>query len=326
MMSFIPYRLIKDNTKIDFMKLKLFSFTLSLMLCLFSFVYIYFSGFNLGIDFKGGLNVDIRPSSKISIERLRESLNKLNIGEVIIQEVNDSNDFNIKIGGNPKELQSAIVNIKHELKREFANTLFEFRQIEMVGPTIGSEITVSGIKAMLLSFLGILIYIWYRFEWQFGFGIIIALMHDIILCLGFMSVTKLDFNISSVAALLTIIGYSVNDSVVIYDRIREVMQKYKHKKIEEVINLSINSTLSRTLFTVLTTLIANLGLIIFGVDAIFSFNVLMFFGIVVGTYSSIYISAPMLKYFGIKTLYHEIQKQELDALEEEKFKKIKGVL
>jgi preprotein translocase subunit SecF len=191
--------------------------------------------------------------------------------------------------------------IKSTLSSKFPYK-FEYRKVDFVGPQIGKQLIKSGAMAMILAFLAIMVYIWVRFEWQFGVGVLVALVHDVILSLGFMSMTGYDFNLSSIAAILTVIGYSVNDSVVIYDRIRENLRKYSNKKIVDLINLSINETLSRTTITVFTTLLANLALIIFGGEAIRSFSILVFFGVFAGTYSSIFISAPILTLFNFKNL------------------------
>jgi preprotein translocase subunit SecF len=192
-----------------------------------------------------------------------------------------------------------IALIKKALEENFSYT-FDYRKVDFVGPQVGQQMIMSGIMAMVLSFIAIMLYIWVRFEWQFGVGVLIALVHDVIISLGFMSVTKYDFNLSTIAAILTIIGYSVNDSVVIYDRIRDNLRKFNRKGIDEIINTSINETLSRTTITVLTTLLANLALILLGGEAIKSFSILVFFGIFVGTCSSIFISAPILTLFNLK--------------------------
>jgi preprotein translocase subunit SecF len=207
----------------------------------------------------------------------------------------------LRVGGgaNEEQLMKNIETIKEALHKNFKYEI-EYRKIDFVGPQVGNQLIQAGVQAMLLAFAAIMMYIWFRFEWQYGVGILIALLHDVIVGLGFMSITNLDFNLSSIAAILTIIGYSVNDSVVIYDRIRENFRKYHKRSVDEVINLSVNETLSRTTLTVLTTLIANLALILFGGEAIRSFSMLVFVGILVGTYSSIYISAPILTLFGLK--------------------------
>jgi len=192
-----------------------------------------------------------------------------------------------------------IALIKKALQEKFPYE-FDYRKVDFVGPQVGDQMIKSGSMAMVLSFLAIMIYIWIRFEWNFGIGVLIALLHDVVLSLGFMSITEYDFNLSTIAAILTVIGYSVNDSVVIYDRIRENLRKYSKKAFSDIINLSVNETLSRTTITVFTTLLANLALILLGGEAIRSFSMLVFVGIFIGTYSSIFISAPILTLFNSK--------------------------
>ncbi|MDF2965186.1 MAG: secF [Rickettsiaceae bacterium] len=300
-MKLYPLRLIPDNTSIDFMKLKKISFFISAILTIASFIALFTFKLNLGIDFAGGIVIEARTSEPADLSRMRSILTDLKIGEVSLQNFGSDKDISLRIGGGATEeqLMKNIEIIKETLKKNF-NLKIEYRKIDFVGPQVGEQLIKAGIQAMLLAFLAIMIYIWIRFEWQYGIGILIALAHDVIVSLGFMSITQLDFNLSSIAAILTIIGYSVNDSVVIYDRIRENFRKYHKRTIDQIINLSVNETLSRTTLTVLTTLIANLALVLFGGEAIRSFSLLVFVGIAIGTYSSIYISAPILTLFGLK--------------------------
>lgn len=297
-----PLRLIPDNTNFNFMGLKKASFILSSFLIIGTFLTLAINKLNFGIDFAGGIVIEARVDKQPDLPKMRQVLTDLNIGEISLQNFGSENDLALRVGGDASEeqLMANIQLIKESLAKHFKDYNIEYRKTDFVGPQVGSQLIKSGAQAMILSFMAILIYIWIRFEWQFGLGIVIALIHDVIIALGFMSVTGLDFNLSSIAAILTIIGYSVNDSVVIYDRIRENIRKYKSKTIDQLINLSINETLSRTLLTVFTTLIANLALIIWGGEAIRSFSILMFFGIIIGTYSSIYISAPILKFFKLE--------------------------
>ncbi len=307
-MKIYPLRLFQKATNFDFISFSRFSYTFSIILSVTSIFLVFYLGLNLGIDFKGGINIEIRCDKEIKIEKLRDSLNELKLGEVSIQNAGKSNDFLIKLGADPNNSQSTqkvVDRIKESLSKIAIDEKIEisYRKIDFVGPQVGKQLMISGIKALVLSFLGIMIYIWFRFEWQFGVGVLVALTHDFIISMGFMSISKLDFNLSSIAAILTIIGYSVNDSVVIYDRIRENLRKYGNNiEINKIINISVNETLSRTTLTVLTTLIANLSLILFGGEAIKSFSLLVFFGIVFGTYSSIFISAPILMILNIKKL------------------------
>lgn len=299
-MQFFPLRFISESTTFDFMNFKKVSYTVSIVLTILSFACIGVYKFNFGIDFIGGISMEVRTDQIPDLPKMRSVIGKLEIGEVVLQNFGNERDLSIRVGVSSEEnLMQSIEKIKSALSNNFSYK-FEYRKVDFVGPQIGGQLIKSGATAMVLAFLAIMIYIWIRFEWQFGIGVLTALIHDVILSLGFMSITKYDFNLSSVAAILTVIGYSVNDSVVIYDRIRENFHKYGSKKIVDLINLSINETLSRTTITVFTTLLANLALIIFGGEAIRSFSVLVFFGVFAGTYSSIFISAPILTLFNFK--------------------------
>ncbi|BFD46711.1 MULTISPECIES: protein translocase subunit SecF [unclassified Candidatus Tisiphia] len=296
-MQLYPLRLLPDKINFDFIRFKKVSYTISIILSLVSIIWIGIYKFNFGIDFAGGIVIEVRLDQDPDLTKMREVLNNLKIGEVVLQNFGNQHDLSIRVGSNSEDtLMQNIELIKSTLKNQFPYK-FEYRKVDFVGPQVGTQLIKSGITALILSFLAIMVYTWVRFEWYFGLGILVALLHDAILSLGFMSVMRLDFNLSSIAAILTIIGYSVNDSVVIYDRIRENLRKSHKKVMPQIINLSINETLSRTILTVVTTLLANLALVIFGGEAIYSFSVLVFFGIIVGTYSSIFISAPILTYF-----------------------------
>lgn len=296
-MQLYPLRLLPDKINFDFIRFKKVSYTISIILSLISIIWIGIYKFNFGIDFAGGIVIEVRLDQDPDLTKMREVLNNLKIGEVVLQNFGNQHDLSIRVGSNSEDtLMQNIDLIKSTLKNQFPYK-FEYRKVDFVGPQVGTQLIKSGITALILSFLAIMVYTWVRFEWYFGLGILVALLHDAILSLGFMSVMRLDFNLSSIAAILTIIGYSVNDSVVIYDRIRENLRKSHKKVMPQIINLSINETMSRTILTVVTTLLANLALVIFGGEAIYSFSVLVFFGIIVGTYSSIFISAPILTYF-----------------------------
>ncbi len=301
-MQIFPLRLLPKVPKLDFMNVSKLNLLISLTLILSSFGLVFIKGLNFGIDFAGGIVIEARASKPLEVHDIRKQLSKLNLGEVSIQSFGSENDISIKASMGDKtegSLSDNVNQIKSILKNEFDEN-FEFRKVDFVGPQVGKQLITSGIQAILLAFGAILIYIWIRFEWQFGIGIILALLHDVIIAVGFMSLTQYDFNLTSIAAILTIIGYSVNDTVVIYDRIRENLNKLHKSRINKIINTSINETLSRTVLTVITTLIANLALIIFGGEVLRSFSVMMFVGILVGTYSSIYISAPLLTYISLK--------------------------
>jgi preprotein translocase subunit SecF len=295
-----PIKLMPNQTKFNFIKIRKFSYFFSILISLLSFASVYFHGLNFGIDFVGGINIDAQSKQEIDIAHTRKILNELNIGEIVIQTYGEINEFSVKLGNSPSgDMEKNIQLIKSCLAKNSPDSIL-YKKIDYVGPQVGKQLIEDGAKAIFFSFLAIMIYVWIRFEWQFGVGVLIALVHDAILSVGFMSIMDLDFNLSTIAAILTIIGYSVNDSVVIFDRIRENFRKYKNKGSLEIINLSINETLSRTILTVVTTLIACASLIIFGGEAIFSFSVLVFFGIIAGTYSSIFISAPILSLFNLQ--------------------------
>lgn len=295
-MQLYPLKLLPTKPSFNFMYFRKISYAVSISLSVLCLISIVFYKFNFGIDFAGGVTIEARSSEIPDLAKMREVLSELNIGEVMIQYFGSEYDLSIRVGNNSEEnLLHNISMIKTVLNR--LPYKFDYRKIDFVGPQVGAQLIQSGLIALTLSFIAIMIYIWIRFEWYFGVGVLIALVHDAILTLGFMSVTRFDFNLSTIAAILTIIGYSVNDSVVIYDRIRENLRKYSQKSIEQIIDISINETLSRTTLTVLTTLLADLALIVFGGAAIHSFSVVIFFGIIAGTYSSIFISAPILTVF-----------------------------
>lgn len=297
MIRIFPLRIFSEEPKLDFMNFRKISITISLILSIVSFGLIFSKGFNFGIDFIGGITMDIRTDQEPDIAQMRQVLSDLDVGEVMLQSYGEENDLSIRVGVSSEEdLLANIDKIKKSLSENFAYNI-EYRKVDFVGPQVGGEMIKSGATSMILAFIAIMLYVWVRFEWQFGVGVLIALVHDVIMGLGFMSYTGYDFNLSTIAAVLTIIGYSVNDSVVIYDRIRENLRKYSRRKISEIINMSINGTLSRTTITVFTTLLANLALIIWGGEAIQSFSVLVFFGVIVGTFSSIFVSAPILTIF-----------------------------
>jgi preprotein translocase subunit SecF len=299
-MKLYPLRLWSDDSKFDFISLGKISYAISIVLTVFSIVWVALFKLNFGIDFRGGINIEVKSNSNIEIAKMRESLNGLDVGEIVIQSIGQD-EISIKISTNKdQEVDSVIESVKGCLTKHFPENIIEYRKIDFVGPQVGRQLIFSGAQSIIFAFLAIMVYVWVRFEWQFGVGVVLSLVHDAILCIGFMSLTRLDFSLSSVAAILTVIGYSVNDSVVIYDRIRENIRKYKQKTIPEIINISINETLSRTTLTVFTTLIANLALIVYGGEAIRSFSVLVFFGIIAGTYSSIFVSAPILTLFKLE--------------------------
>ena len=267
---------------------------LSSVLIILSILFLVFKGLNFGIDFKGGTLIELRSESEnISLTKLRNSFKKLNLGDVSVKEFGNKNDYIIKFEKKDPNNAEFISNLKSELTK-LSDFSFSFRRVENVGPKVSKELLNSGIIAICLSLGAMLFYIWIRFEWQFSLGAIIALFHDVIITLGIFSIFSLEINLSIVAALLTIVGYSMNDTVVIYDRVRENLKKYADIKIFELTNISINETLSRTIITSITTLLALFSIFIFGGEILKGFSLAMILGVIFGTYSSIYIANPLL--------------------------------
>ena len=264
----------------------------SIILVVSSILLLVFKGLNFGIDFKGGTLIELRAADKkINISSLRDSLNNMDLGDVSVKNFGNETDFLIKFENNSKK--NIIENIKNNLENSFGNT-FNFRRVENVGPKVSSELLRSGIIAISVALAVMLFYIWIRFEWQFSLGAILALFHDVFVTLGFFSLFSLEINLSIIAAVLTIVGYSMNDTVVIYDRVRENLRKYSDIKIFELTNISINETLSRTIITSATTLFALLAIYFFGGEILKGFSLAMILGVVFGTYSSIYIANTVL--------------------------------
>ena len=264
----------------------------SITLVVISLLFLVFKGLNFGIDFKGGTLIELRTNdSKINVSSLRDNLNQMNLGDVSIKNFGNEKDFLIKFENHNNK--NVIEEIKINLEKSFGNN-FNFRRVENVGPKVSAELLKSGVIAISVALILMLIYIWIRFEWQFSLGAILALFHDVIVTLGLFSVLGLEINLSIIAAVLTIVGYSMNDTVVIFDRVRENLKKYSDIKIYELTNISINETLSRTLITSITTLLALLSIFFFGGEILKGFSLAMIFGVVFGTYSSIYIANTVL--------------------------------
>ena len=281
----------------------------SLVLVIVSLCFLVFKGLNFGIDFKGGTLIELRSSyDKINISSLRDNLNKMNLGDVSIKKFGSDKDYLIKFENN-NDKNDVIEKIRINLDKSFGNN-FDFRRVENVGPKVSAELLKSGIIAITTSLAIMLIYIWIRFEWQFSLGAIIALFHDVIITLGLFSLLSLEINLSIIAAVLTIVGYSMNDTVVIFDRVRENLRKYSDIKIFELTNLSINETLSRTLITSVTTLLALFSIFFFGGEILKGFSLAMIFGVIFGTYSSIYIANTVLVRLNVsqKTILKEDEK------------------
>ncbi len=266
---------------------------ISLILVIVSLVFLIFKGLNFGIDFKGGTLIELRSTDdKISVSSLRDNLNQIDLGDVSVKKFGNDQDYLIKFE-NKNNKKNIIDEIRFNLDKSFGNN-FDFRRVENVGPKVSAELLRSGIIAISVSLAIMLIYIWIRFEWQFSLGAIVALFHDVIITLGLFSLLNLEINLSIIAAVLTIVGYSMNDTVVIFDRVRENLRKYSDIKIFELTNISINETLSRTLITSVTTLLALFSIFFFGGEILKGFSLAMIFGVIFGTYSSIYIANTIL--------------------------------
>ncbi len=289
-------RLIPDDTKLQFMRLSRFGFFVSGLLCLASLLAFIFIGLNVGVDFKGGTVVTIRTAQAANLDELRGTLGGLNLGDIELQEFGSPRDVLIRIEAQPggdDAQQAAVTKLKAALSPDV-----EYRSVEVVGPKVSGELTEQGILAVVLSIFCVLFYIWFQFEWQFAIGAVLSLLHDVVLSIGLFCIIGLEFNLSIIAAILTIVGYSLNDTVVVFDRIREFLRKYKSMPLADLIDFSINSVLPRTLLTSVTTLIALTSLYIFGGEVIRGFTFAMIWGVLVGTYSSIFIASPVLILLG----------------------------
>jgi preprotein translocase subunit SecF len=278
----------------------------SLILFTTSIIFIFFKGLNYGIDFKGGTLIELR-SSNTDASAIRSLLNNMDLGDVNVKNFGEEGDYLIKVEQKDDSENTIIPKIKKNLSDNL-NSEINFRRVENVGPKVSSELLQSGIIAISLSLTAMLFYIWIRFEWQFSIGSIVALFHDVVITLGIFSVLSLEINLSIIAAVLTIVGYSMNDTVVIYDRIRENLNKYNRLNISEIADLSINETLTRTIITSVTTLLALLSIFILGGEILRGFSFAMILGVIIGTYSSIFVASPMLKFF--KVTYKTLEKEE----------------
>jgi len=284
-------------------KLNLFSISLIIL----SVLFLIFKGLNLGIDFKGGTLIEIRTeNSKVDIGEIRQSFMKMNLGDVNVKKFGKENDFLVKIEVKKSTDENFIESINKKLSSDLGSEV-NFRRVENVGPKVSNELLKSGLLAISLSLTAMLLYIWIRFEWQFSVGAIAALIHDVIITIGIFSLLSYEINLSIVAAILTIVGYSMNDTVVIFDRIRENLKKYSKLTILEISNQSTNQTLSRTLITSITTLLALFSIYVFGGEILKGFSFAMIIGVIIGTYSSIFVAAPILKYTNVtqKTVLKE---------------------
>jgi len=295
------------NNKINFSKFFKVANIFSLLTVLVSLLFLFFKGLNYGVDFKGGKLLEIRiENTNIQIQDIRSSLNISELGDVSVKQFGKEGDFLIKFEKNANENEKFMSELKNIISKKIGSAV-NFRRVESVGPKVSSELLKQGLTAIALALAAMLFYIWIRFEWQFSIGAIVALIHDVVITLGIFSILSFEVNLSIVAAVLTIVGYSMNDTVVIFDRIRENLLKYSKIKTNEITDISVNETLSRTIITSLTTLLALFSIFILGGEILKGFSFAMILGVVIGTYSSIYVASPVLSFFKVtqKTLLKE---------------------
>jgi preprotein translocase subunit SecF len=289
-------RIVPDDTKFDFMRFRRISFPVSAMLSIAAILLYFFHGLNFGIDFIGGTLIEVQTKAgPADLAKMRSTIGSLGLGEFQLQQFGAPDDMLIRISEQPggdEAQQAAVQKVRNAL-----GDAVDYRRVEVVGPSVSTELLAYGTIGLVLAIVAILIYLWFRFEWQFALGAMIANVHDLVLTVGFMSLTRIDFDLTSIAALLTILGYSLNDTVVIYDRIREMLRRYKRMPMPELLNASVNATLSRSIVTHVTVAMSLLALLLFGGQAIHSFTATMMFGVVlVGTYTSVFIASPILIY------------------------------
>lgn len=331
-------KFIPEGTKINFLGGRKVAYAISAILGIASFVMLFTQGLNFGIDFRGGILIEFSTVEPVNLDELRSDLSTLGYGDIAIQEFGAANDVLVRVesqpgdaeaqraiqdnvkdrlralfgaqmdlptgfdlqGATPEELDSLVGSTVYDVNEDQVLTGISFRRVELVGPKVSGELINAGILAITLAIGAVLIYIWFRFEWQFGVGAVVALVHDVILTVGFFSLTQLEFNLSIIAAILTIVGYSLNDTVVVYDRVRENLRRYRKVPLIELFNNSINEVLARTIMTSLTTLLALLALFFFGGTVIQGFTAAMIWGVFVGTYSSVFVAVPFLLVLNLK--------------------------
>ncbi|MCW9034057.1 MAG: protein translocase subunit SecF [Rhodospirillales bacterium] len=301
--------LVPANTKVDFISKRTIFYIFSVFLIVASATLFGSKGLNYGIDFKGGILIEVKTPEPANIGEMRANLSGLGVGEIALQEFGSPNEVLIRIQkqeGDEKAQQAAIDKVKQKL-----GDSVEYRRTEFVGPKVSQELLMSGIYAVSAAILAILVYIWFRFEWQFGVGAVIALTHDVLTTIGLFALTGLEFNLSTVAAILTIAGYSINDTVVVFDRVRENLRRYKTMEMAELLNRSVNETLSRTVMTSITTFLALLALYLLGGEVISGFSFAMIWGVLIGTYSSICLAVPMLLLFDLRRRSEEEKNQDV---------------
>ncbi len=294
-------KMVPQNTKVNFLGARKIAMVLSILMMLASVALFFTRGLNYGIDFKGGISLHVELTEEVNTEKLRGLLSDLSLGDISVKNFGDDNQAMIRIeeqpGGEDGQ-KAAIDKVQSTLTSAYPD--IKYLQENIVGPVVSEELKQDGALSITIAVIAVLMYIWFRFEWQFGMGAVIALVHDVALTIGFFSVTQLVFNLPIIAALLTIVGYSLNDTVVVYDRVRENIRRYRKMPMEELLNVSLNQTLSRTVMTSVTTLLALFSLFFFGGEVIKGFTAAMIWGVVIGTYSSIFIASPILLVFKVE--------------------------
>ena len=292
-------RWIKKDLKINFLKVKNIATILSILAIIFSLFFLIYKNLNFGIDFKGGTLIEIKKDENLSIAEIRNQLSELNIGDIQIQTFGSDNIILIRIENSTNLDANADMSSIELIRSSLGNDVI-IQRTEIVGPKVSSELIQKGIIAIIIAVFLMLFYIWIRFEWQFSIGAVTALIHDVMITMGIFSFLQIEFNLSIIAALLTIIGYSMNDTVVVYDRIRENLRKYKQMNIFDLINQSLNETMSRTLLTSVTTLLALFSLYFLGGEVLKGFTLAMIIGVFIGTYSSVFIASQIILYLNVK--------------------------
>jgi preprotein translocase SecF subunit len=296
------FRMIPDDTRIPFVRYQYWAYAFSAALVALTLILLPTKGLNLGIDFRGGILIEVGMPGPAELGAMRAALGGLGLGEVALQEFGGPENVLIRVerqaGGEEGQL-AAVNEVKKALAERFGNDI-DYRRVEVVGPKVSEDLLWASAQAMIYATVAILIYIWFRFEWQFAIGAIVALVHDAVTTLGLFSLFGLEFNLSSVAAVLTIIGYSTNDTVVVYDRVRENLRRYKAIPLPELVDRSINETLARTVMTSLTTLLALLALVLFGGPVIRDFTIAITWGVLIGTYSTVYVASPMILHLNLR--------------------------
>lgn len=293
--------ILPEETDFNVVGLRHFAFVLSAIVVIGTFILVGLNGLNFGIDFTGGTVIEVETGKTPDLQILRKDLSNLGVGAVSIQEFGAPTDLMIRLPQQDESAEAqkaAIATVKDYLDKQFEN--IDYRRVEYVGPQVGEELKKAGFFAIIFSLAGILAYVWFRFEWQFGVASVVALAHDTIAIVGLFALTQMEFNLSTLAALLMIAGYSINDTVVVFDRVRENLRKYRKKPLDELLNLSVNQMLSRTLITSLTTLLALVALWFFGGEVLRGFINALIFGIVIGTYSSVFVASPALIYLNVR--------------------------